>query len=149
MRRRGGMNRNGLWWVNPHHFPEWTGLRSDRFHIKRNARNLLTGSLRTGLSHIYIRGDGRARCAEAVAESPQEVSSPQCAALAVHIASSLRRHWPEADITQIRLGDFKILANMAPPFLNPLKGKDSPDSMISSPLSQSSFSLLSKRERRE
>ena len=141
------MSRQGSWrtFIRPN--PRQARLRSERFYIKRDVHNPLIGSLRTMPSIIDISGKCRVWCAGAVTESPQEVSSQRYTALTACIAASLRHHLPGADIIQIRLGDFKSLVNIAPPFINPRKENDRKDSMISSPLSQSSYAHLLTDER--
>ena len=80
---------------------------------------------------------------------PQEVSGiGSTSALTVLADSSLEASSTRCWYHRIRLRDFKMLVNIVPPFLCPLKGKDKNDSMISSSLSQSSFPLPLKRGRR-
>ena len=79
---------------------------------------------------------------------PQEVSGiGPTSALTVLADSSLEASSTRCWYHRIRLRDFKILVNIVPPFLCPLKGKDKNDSMISAPLSQSSFAHLLTDER--
>ena len=77
---------------------------------------------------------------------PRRLARPSSAGLDPAVCPLLL-HQPRSSESGTRSGNFKMLVNMAPPFRNPLKGKDTSDSMISSPLSQSSFAHLLTDER--
>ena len=60
---------------------------------------------------------------------------------------SLLLHQPRSSESGTRSGNFKMLVNMGPSFIRFLKGIDVVNSMISAPLSQSSFAHLLTDER--